>query len=550
MDNIFELQKVEEITTEGYSDGFYTIIKQMGSVLDGFSEAVDDAVQAVSDNGEDERIVHINIDDSRTNYTVSDNGCGMSRGTLASSYKKCMQSTWTKFVHGIMGLGRFVFAGICGRMGGGKNESKMNIITSTGDNYIHTIELTLGDDEYTRVHPLLGSGVNKFDKDDFNIHNGKLKGTIQEMVNGEQLPMFEEIIFYLGRKFGEKIIFENLKIYLNGVRIEPIDVTHDIGVNNELSIRVSETEKFLTINKNVEFYHKDNKEDKHEIQIKCTLGMSPEYLREHYEWENKAKFNTLGGVYVNLNGNLIEMGGNSTTMFRQNITLGHTKSGGMYGDTVGNLSGFLRLTIFLKTPFDAHLFGVKAIKSTGIISLSDNQKLCNEYYVSDDVSLYEMICHVRHFCHLIYTTYLKKYKIEKSGNWDNTEDIIKKRYDNFDFVKNEFKKETLTKKEKIDLGVPQEYTISNKSSMFDFSYTLSKDGYKINKTSINEDNETIKRIRSSIKGVTKANEIIKILKNSHIRILTVCLEAQVQHNLIRTLLITASKVDSKKFSTL
>ena len=548
--NNFEALQVEEITTEGYSDGFYTIIKQMGSVLDGFSEAVDDAVQAVLDNEVNERIVQIDIDESRTNYTVSDNGCGMSRGTLASSYKKCMQTSWTTFVHGIMGLGRFVFAGICGRMGGGKNESRMKITTSTGDDYVHSIELTLGDDEYTRVHPLFGSGVNKFEKDDFNISNGKLKGTIQEMINGEQLPLIEEIVFYLGKKFAEKIVFENLKLYLNGVRVEPIDVTHDIGINDELSIRVTETEKFLTVNKKVKFFNKDNKEDVHEIQIKCTLGMSPDYLREHYEWESNAKFNTLGGVYVNLNGNLIEMGGNSTTMFHQNITLGHTMAGGMYGDTVGNLSGFNRLTIFLKTVFDAQLFGVKAIKSTGIINLADNEKLCNEYYVSDDVSLYEMICHIRRFCHLVYGTYLKPYKIEKTGNWNNAEEIIKKKYENFDFEKNELKKINLSKKERFEQGEPQNYLISNKSSMFKFSYTLSKDGYKINKTDINEDNETIKKIKNSIRGVTKANEIIKILKNSHIRLLTILLETQVQRNLIEAILVNASKVDSRKFSTL
>ena len=161
--------------------------------------------------------------------------------------------------------------------------------------------------------------VQRDKKDDFNIHNGKLKGTIQEMVNGEQLPMIEEIVFYLGKKFAKKIIFDDLKIYINGIRIEPIDVTHDILINDEFSVRVTETEKFVTVNKLVKFYHKDNRDDIHEVQIKCTLCMSPDYLREHFEWERNAKFNTLGGVYVDLNGNLIEMGGNTQSMFHQNI---------------------------------------------------------------------------------------------------------------------------------------------------------------------------------------------------------------------------------------
>ena len=550
--NNFETLKVEEITTEGYSDGFYTIIKQMGSVLDGFSEAVDDAVQAVLDNKENDRIVQIVIDDTRRNYTVSDNGCGMSRGTLMSSYKKCMQTSWATFIHGIMGLGRFVFAGICGRMGGGEKESIMRIITSVGDEYAHSVQLTLGDDEYTRVHPLFGSGINKFEKDDFNIHNGKLKGTIQEMVNGEQLPMIEEIVFYLGKKFAKKIIFDDLKIYINGIRIEPIDVTHDILINDEFSVRVTETEKFVTVNKLVKFYHKDNRDDIHEVQIKCTLCMSPDYLREHYEWERNAKFNTLGGVYVDLNGNLIEMGGNTQSMFHQNISLGHTKCGGMYGDVVGNLTGFNRLTIFLKTVFDAKLFGVKAIKSTGIINLFYNEKLCNEYYVSDGVSLYEMICHIRRFCHLVYQTYLKPYKIEKSNNWSNAKEIITKRYEDFDFEKNDFINRKLTKKEKIQQGEAQKYFISHKSCMFKFSYTLSKDGYKIDEPKENEDNEVIKKIKEKIgtKSANKSKEIIKHLKNSHYRMLAIGLECGFQHNALNALLIGASKYDSKKFATL
>ncbi len=497
------------LNLKGLAVRYITEAQEDNSVWSGVDDVVDDAIQAVLSKTDDsEKIVVIDI--NRNYVRVMDNGIGQTHKCLENAYNKAVFHGWeTNNGCGIKGVGRFKFPSICS-----------DFSSPVGSEYI--VQSSIGNDTYTEVimhfcehepsllTPTIEDKVNiGLEDNGINIINGKLKGTIVTLTPSRlnDTHLTEKIYLHYGNRYHDYIKYDKVKLIINGREIEPIDFPHisNIKEENVNSFIYDEENKTLGIYHKIEFFNKNDENEKFQLNVKGCTSLHSTLLRNKYPWENEFMFNELSGVYPKFRGRYLTNGGNVGSMFRQNVENGDTKGKGNYGDISGSYSGYNRIVLEFFDDKVAEILGVKTIKSQGIKSLSDNTSLSTDYFTyinGEKVSLFKAICHIRKFLDVcIYRNIVKKHKLnridDKDKKWESFFDLCSYYYSNYNFATGELKKGKKTinltdiesKHNLINTDNNKHYIINDKTCLVKIEWVETNSGLKIVDFSFNNENK-------------------------------------------------------------
>lgn len=439
------MDKIQRFKTKGYIYQSFLETKEGASFMHGLDEAIDNGFDAVDKGG----AVAVEYNESKNQIIVMDNSRnGINKNVLEGILTNARHHATDKSKNtiGIRGIGIKKFIAICGNITSG---CTLDIYTSDGGSsyFKATFSIQNTDDEKC-ASPTLTIGENSnFTNNNFNIHDGKLRGTILILSNSSPFHFDEETYFELGLRYGDKIKLENKKLFVNHREIEPIDILHKDGMSSIDPIVVNEKDRCYLLNFNLKVYHPANPNVLFNLPIISSQCFDQDTMKKRYDFE-QAPFNSYGGIYVTRGGRYINQGNNTNIMFGMppcslaEKTYGSTKGSGLYGDISGSMSGYNRICINVDNDVMADIFGVQAVKSKGIAPLFTNPKLFEYKTIINDteVPLFYAISFIRRFNHILYLNYFKQAKThfskEEVIDSNYVLEKVKNYYDRFNFATN------------------------------------------------------------------------------------------------------------------
>lgn len=371
----------------GFADFLNRVLKEGSEPRYGLDEFIDSGAEAVLRNPtKGKRIVKVFISDDRRTTLIQDNGIGMTTQFMKDAYSTVDFNSWGfDILYGLKGNGRFVgIAILCGDSGFGGTYFEQ--YSSIGDDilskFVYHItkdnnQLENPDDVLPVENKLENIRIQGIELDDFNIINGKLKGTNTLIRNGNPINKTDsQLLFEYGAMFYDELEANNMEILINNKNVSPIDITHDGNIwpctnglpEKGIVVTTPPNYRFATVYERIYFHHKDdvigeNGRYKKErfIDAKSTIPIGgttkkipsdSKKITDIFPWED-TNWNSLGGVFPRLNGRLLSFGGNPNVWFSQKISEDAerrtTKTKGKFGDVSGGISAFGRFSINLRT---------------------------------------------------------------------------------------------------------------------------------------------------------------------------------------------------------